>query len=457
MKIIILGAGQVGGSLAEILANENHDITLIDHDPAILEEFQDRLDIRTVTGPCSYPNVLHEAGADGADMVIAVTSSDESNMVACQVAYSLYNTPTKIARIRSPHYFIRKELFGKENLPIDVFISPERLVTQYMQQLIAHPGALQVLDFANGKVKLVAVRPYYGGPLLGKSINLLHEYLPGVETRVAAIFRNDKSIPIDGSTEIEIGDEVFFITASENAHVIMAALRRAEEPYKRVMIAGGGNIGARLAGALEEEYQVKLIDSNRERCEVLANELSNTTVLCGDSCDKQLLINENIEHVDVFCAVTNDDEDNIIACLQAKRLGAKQVMVLITRTAYVDLIEGGPINIAISPQQATVGSILAHIRQGDVVNVHSLRRGAAEAIEAVAHGDKKTSKVVGRTLKEIKLPKGTMIGAMVRGESVVIPHHDTVIEAEDHVILFVSQKKYIRDVERLFQVSPGFF
>ena len=457
MKIIILGAGQVGGSLAEILANENHDITLIDHDPAILEEFQDRLDIRTVTGPCSYPNVLEEAGADGADMIIAVTSSDESNMVACQVAYSLYNTPTKIARIRSPHYFIRKELFGKENLPIDVFISPERLVTQYMRQLIAHPGALQVLDFANGKVKLVAVRPYYGGPLLGKSINLLHEYLPGVETRVAAIFRNDKSIPIDGSTEIEIGDEVFFITASENAHVIMAALRRAEEPYKRVMIAGGGNIGARLAAALEEEYQVKLIDSNRQRCEVLANELSNTTVLCGDSCDKQLLINENIEHVDVFCAVTNDDEDNIIACLQAKRLGAKQVMVLITRTAYVDLIEGGPINIAISPQQATVGSILAHIRQGDVVNVHSLRRGAAEAIEAIAHGDKKTSKVVGRALKEIKLPKGTMIGAMVRGETVIIPHHDTVIEAGDHVILFVSQKKYIREVERLFQVSPGFF
>ncbi len=457
MKIIILGAGQVGGSLAEILANENHDVTLVDQDAAILNEFQDRLDIRTVTGPCSYPNILHEAGADSADMVIAVTSSDESNMVACQVAYSLYNTPTKIARIRSPHYFIRKELFGKENLPIDVFISPERLVTQYMQQLIAHPGALQVLDFADGKVKLVAVKPYYGGPLLGKNIQMLREYLPGVETRVAAIFRNDKSIPIDGSTEIEIGDEVFFITASENTHVIMAALRRAEEPYKRIMIAGGGNIGSRLAAALEDEYQVKLIDSNRENCQVLANELSNTTVLCGDSCDKQLLINENIEHIDVFFAVTNDDEDNIISCLQAKRLGAKQVMVLITRTAYVDLIEGGPINIAVSPQQATIGSILAHVRRGDVVNVHSLRRGAAEAIEAVAHGDKKTSKVVGRTLKEIKLPRGTTIGAIVRGDEVIIPHHDTMVEAEDHIILFVSEKKYIRDVERLFQVSPGFF
>ncbi len=457
MKVIILGAGQVGGSLAEILANEGHDITLVDNNVRKLNEFQNRLDIRTVVGQSSYPNILREAGADGADMIIAVTSSDESNMVACQVAYSLFNTPTKIARIRSPHYFIRKELFGKDNLPIDVFISPEKLVTHYMQQLIEHPGALQVLDFADGKVKLVAVKPYYGGPLLGKSIKLLREYLPGVETRVAAIFRNDKSIPLDGSTEIEIGDEVFFITASENAHVIMAALRRAEEPYKRIMIAGGGKIGNRLAAALENDYQVKLVDNNRNRCQFLANELTNTTVLCGDSCDKQLLINENIENIDVFCAVTNDDEDNIIACLQAKRLGAKQVMVLITRTAYVDLIEGGPINIAVSPQQATIGSILTHIRQGDVVNVHSLRRGAAEAIEAIAHGDKKTSKVVGRTLREIKLPKGTTIGAMVRGDEVIIPHHNTVIEAEDHVILFVSEKKYIHDVERLFQVSPGFF
>jgi len=457
MKIIILGAGQVGGSLAEILANENHDITLVDHDAAKLNEFQDRLDIRTVAGPCSYPNILQEAGADTADMVIAVTSSDESNMVACQVAYSLYNTPMKIARVRSPHYFIRKELFGKENLPIDVFISPETLVTHFMQQLIAHPGALQVLDFANGKVKLIAVKPYYGGPLLGKSIKMLREYLPGVETRVAAIFRGNKSIPLNGSTEIEIGDEVFFITASENAHVIMSALRRVEEPYKRIMIGGGGNIGSRLAAALENDYQVKLIDFSRERCKELANTLSNTTVLFGDSCDKQLLINENIEYIDVFCAVTNDDEDNIIACLQAKRLGAKQVMGLITRTAYVDLIEGGPINIAVSPQQATIGSILTHVRQGDVVNVHSLRRGAAEAIEAIAHGDKKTSRVVGRTLGEVKLPKGTTIGAMVRDGEVIIPHHDTLIEAEDHVILFVSEKKYIREVERLFQVSPGFF
>lgn len=457
MKIIILGAGQVGGSLADNLSAENHDITLVDINAERLKDFADRYDIRTVQGRCSYPDVLRDAGADDADMLIAVTDSDEANMVACQVAYSLFNIPTKIARIRSQHYFIRQELFGSENLPIDVFISPEQLVTHSVRQLIEHPGALQVLDFSEGKVKMIAVKPYYGGPLLGKSIDKMRDYLPGVDARVAAIFREDHSIPLDGSTEIALGDEVFIITASENAHVMMGALRRAEEPYKRITIAGGGNIGFQLARALEHDYQVKLIEQSRERCEWLSEQLTKTTVLCGNCCDKALLVDENVDTADVFCALTNDEESNIIASLQAKKIGANQAMALIARRAYVDLIEGGPINIAISPQQASVSSILKHIRKGDVVNVHSLRRGAAEAIEAVAHGDKKTSKVVGRNLKQIKLPKGTTIGAVVRGDQVIIPHHDTVIESGDHVILFVANKKHLNDVEKLFQVSAGFF
>ena len=457
MKIIILGAGQVGGSLAANLVTENHDISLVDIDEEKLTQLQERLDIKTVLGRCSYPEVLREAGADDANMVIAVTNSDEANMVACQVAYSLFHIPTKIARIRSQHYFIRRELFGSENLPIDVFISPEKLVTNFVRQLITHPGALQVLDFADGRVKLVAVKPYYGGVLVGKRVVNLGEYLPEIEARVVAIFRHDRSIPLDKSTVIEIGDEVFFITASENVQTMMAALRRRESPCKRVVIAGGGNIGSRLAEVLQDDYQVKLIDHTRKHCEYLAGQLHNVTVLCGDCCDEELLVNENIEHVDIFCAVTNDDEDNIIACLQAKRLGAKQVMALVTRTAYVDLIEGGPINIAISPQQATVGSILTHVRQGDIVNVYSLRRGAAEAIEAVAHGDKKTSKVVDRTIADLKLPAGTTIGAIVRDDNVIIPGGDTMIYADDHVVFFVSDKKNIRYVERLFQVSPGYF
>lgn len=457
MKIIILGAGQVGGSLAEKLIEENHDITLVDINEDRLREFADRLDLSTVAGRCSYPEILRQAGADDADMVIAVTDSDEANMVACQVAYSLFNIPTKIARIRSQHYFIRKELFGKENLPIDVFISPEQLVTQYVTQLILHPGTLQVLDFGRGSVKLVAVKPYYGGSLVGKTISKLYQYLSDVVFRVVAIFRNDQSIPVTAETEIEVGDEVFFVATTEDIDHIMSALRRTQQAYNRIIIAGGGNIGGRLAGVLQENYRVKLIDHNRRQCEKLAEELDNVTVLCGEASDETLLLNENIENTDVFVAVTDDDEANIIACIQAKRLGVKQVMALITRTAYVDLIEGGSINIAISPQQATIGSILTHIRQGDVLMVHSLRRGAAEAIEAVAHGDRKTSKVVGRTLAQIKLPKNTTIGAIIRSNKAIIPNNETVIESEDHVILFVADKKRIRDVEKLFRVSASFF
>ena len=457
MKIIILGAGQVGGSLAESLSLERHDVTLVDTNEIRLNELQEKLDLKVVLGHCSYPDVLREAGAEQADMIIAVTDNDEANMVACQVAYSLFNVPMKIARIRSQHYLIRKELFDRNHLPIDLFISPEQLVTNYVRELIEHPGALQVLDFSEGKVKLLAVKPQYGGVLVSKKLVELCEYIPQAPIRVVAIFRNDRSIPLSGETTIEIGDEVFFVVASEHVAVVMSALRRAEPSYKRVMIAGGGNIGCCLAEALGKDFQVKLIELDRKRCEVLAEKLTHTTVLYGEASDKNLLMSENIEHVDVFCAVTNNDEANIMSCLQAKRLGVKQVMALITRTAYVDLIEGGSINIAISPQQTTIGFILAQIRRGDAVSVYSLRRGAAEAIELIAHGDRKNSKVVGRQLRDIKLPSGTHIGALVRDEKVLIANHDLVVEEEDHVILFVADKRDIRAVEKLFQVGATFF
>lgn len=457
MKIVILGAGQVGSTLAENLAGEQHDVTLVDTDERVLSDLQDRMDVRTVVGSASYPEILREAGADTADMLIAVTDNDEVNMIACQVSYSLFNTPSKIARVRSPHYLIRKELFGQDRLPIDVFISPETLVTNYIKELIDHPGALQVLDFCHHKVKLVSIKPQYGGPIVGVSLKKLKDYMQGVEMRVAAIFRENSSIPLSGSTVIEVDDEVFFISASENIHAIMTALGRTSRPYKNIMIGGGGNIGSHLAAQLEKDYHVKIIDINRATCERLAKKLQNSTVLCGDVADKELLFNENIEQIDIYCALTSDDEANIMAALQAKRMGARKVMALIMRPAYVDLIEGGEINIAISPQEATISSILAKVRRGDVVSVHSLRRGAAEAIEAIANGDEKTSQVVGRTLQEIKLPRATTIGAIVRDGKVIIPHHDTAIESGDHVILFVSDKAHIREVEKMFSVQLGFF
>ncbi len=456
MKIIILGAGQVGSSVAANLAHEANDITVIDSDLKKLQELQDRLDLRTVHGHASHPDVLARAGADDADMIIAVTNSDEINMVACQVAYTLFHTPTKIARVRAVDYLRNTQLFTPDAFPVDMIISPEQLITDYILRLIEHPGALQVLDFAGGKVQLVGLKAYYGGPLVGNDLRALRKHMPNVETRVAAIFRRGKPIIPEGNTKIEADDEVFFVAAKNNIRAVMGELRRLDKPYKRIIIAGGGNIGVRLARTLERDYQVKLIDHNALRTEHIAKELDKTVVLQGDAADGDLLLEENIENTDVFCAVTNDDEANILAAMLAKRLGARKVMALINRAAYVDLVESGIVDIAISPQQVTIGTLLAHIRRGDIAAVHSLRRGAAEAIEAVAHGDARSSKVVGRAIQDIKLPAGTTIGALVRGDEVVIAHHDTVIQAEDHIILFLVDKKRITEVERLFQVGVTF-
>lgn len=458
MKIIILGAGQVGGTLAENLANEANDITIVDTDFVRLRELQERLDIRTVEGKASYPSVLEQAGARDADMLIAVTNSDEVNMIACQIAQTLYNTPTKIARVREHDYLLKnKAIFTEKSIPIDVLISPEELVTKHVRRLIEHPGALQVLDFTDGIAQLVAVKAYYGGPLVGREISYLRSHMPAVETRVAAIFRKDRPIIPKGETVIEADDEVFFIAAKKDTRSVMSELRRVDRPYKRIIIAGGGNIGARLAQNIEGKYQVKIIERDMRRCNSLAKRLNNTIVLQGSASDKELLLEENIEDTDVFCALTNDDDANIMASMLAKRLGARTVMTLINNPAYVDLVQGGVIDIAISPQQTTIGSLLTHVRRGDVAAVHSLRRGAAEAIEAVAHGDKRTSKVVGKAIEDIDLPAGTTIGAIVRNDEFLIAHDNIIVENGDHVILFLVDKRKISEVERLFQVGLGFF
>ena len=454
MNIIILGAGQVGSSVASELAREeSNEITVVDVDQMILSELQDRLDLRTINGNGSYPSVLQQAGADDADMLIALTNSDEINMVACQVASTLFHTPTKIARIRSQEYMQQQTLFGEEAVPVDVTISPENLVTEYIHHLIEHPSALQVLDFADGKVQLVAVKAYYGGPLVGHALKTVRQHIPGVDMRVAAIFRNGQSLPCTADRVIEADDEVFFVAARKHIATVISELRKLDKPIKRVMLAGGGNIGSQLASILEGDYQVKIIENDLRRSQYLAGELHSSIVLHGDAADPDLLLEENIEAMDVFCALTNDDEANILSAMLAKRLGARKVMSLINRPAYVDLVESGMIDIALSPHQVTIGAMLAHIRRGDVVAVHALRRGSAEAIEAIAHGDHTCSKVVGRRIDELKLPKGTSIGAIVRGDEVLIAHHDTVIQSEDHVILFLTDKRDIRQVEKLFQVS----
>lgn len=457
MRIIILGAGQVGGTLAAHLAGEDNDLTIVDTDSHRLRKLQDSLDLRTLKGSGSHPQTLAAAGADDADMLVAVTNSDEINMIACQVGYSLFNIPTRVARVREPDYLSRdRALFGREAVPVDVLISPESLITRGIKRLLQYPGALQVLDFADGRVQLVAVKARYGGALVGQRIRALREHLPDIDMRVAAIFRKEQPIMPEGDTVIEADDEVFFIAARPHVLRVMGELRRLDRPYKRIIVAGGGHIGARLAESIERRFQVKIIEHDHRRCEHLSQQLSSTTILHGDASDRELLIEENIESTDVFLALTNDEEANVMASMLAKKLGARTVITLINNAAYVDLVQGGLIDIALSPQQSTISALLSHVRRGDVVAVHSLRRGAAEALEAIAHGDIDSSKVVGRRVDELPLPPGAIVATIVRGEQVSMAHHDTVIADGDHVILFVADKKAVRAVEKLFQLGIGF-
>lgn len=451
MKIVILGAGQVGRTAAYHLSREEaNEVTVVDTNEEILRDLQDRLDIRTVAGNAAYPTVLEAAGAAEAEIIIALTNSDEVNMMACEVAYTLFRTPTKIARIRSAEYTSRPELFSEEALSVDVFISPEQLVTEYIERLIMYPGALQVLDFADGKVRLVGVRASRGGFLVNKRLRELSDHIPATEARIVAIYRAGRSIRPDGDTVIEDGDEVFFLAASNYIRRVMTELRKADDPIRRVVIAGGGNVGFRAAKALERNCQVKVIERDARRARRISELLEHAIVLNGDAADEELLIEENIDSADIFAALTNSEEANILSAMLAKRLGAHKVMALINKPSYAELMESGPIDVAISPQTITIGSLLAHVRRGDVVRVHSLRRGAAEALEAIAHGTDKTSRVVGRRVGDIKLPDGASIGAIVRGDEVIMARDDTVIHVHDHVIVFLADRRHVEAVERLF-------
>ncbi|MBK7953278.1 MAG: Trk system potassium transporter TrkA [Candidatus Accumulibacter sp.] len=476
MRIVILGAGQVGASVAESLVSENNDITVVDSDHERLAQLQDRLDLQTVLGNAAYPSVLANAGLDDADLLIAVTQSDQTNLVACKVAHSVFNVPTRIARLRARDFLDSETLLSPDNFAVDYALCPEQVITEYIARLVDFPEALQVLSFAGRRLALVAVRAYAGGLLVGSPIKEMPGHLPpGIDGRIAAIYRRDGAITPTGETIIEGGDEVFLLAAEEHIRTVMRELRRTMEPVRRVMIAGGGNIGLRVAQALESKCKVKLIESDRRRCEFVAGTLRSVLVLSGDATDEDLLEQEAIDEMDLFLALTNDDEDNIMGASLAKRMGCKRVVALINRRAYAELVQGGPIDIAISPAQVSIGTLLTYVRHGDVAQVHSLRRGAAEALEIVAHGDQKNSKVVGRRVGELPQIPGAFIAAIVRDLDksrdigflglakqaqvgrVLIAHKDVVIESDDHVIVFCLDKKVVKQVEKLFAVGFHFF
>jgi trk system potassium uptake protein TrkA len=473
MKIVILGAGRVGESVAESMVSERNDITLIDTDPLRLRELQERLDLRGVVGNGIQPSVLREAGAEDADMLIACAPMDETNLVVCKVAREVFNIPNTIARLRSPEFEEGSGLLNKAGFAVDNVIHPEQSVTAYIRKLIEYPEALQVLEFAHGLVSLIAVRALAGGLLVQHSLAEIPQLVPNAQMRIVAIYRQDTAVTnLGGSTRIEQGDEVFVLAATEHIRAVLGALGKLDRPVRRVMISGGGKVGLRLAREINEACHVKVIEQQHARCEYLATQLPDRVlVLHGDATDEDLLVEESVDEMDFFLALTNDDEDNIMACLLAKRMGARRVLAVINRRAYADLVQGTQIDIAISPSHAVIGELLAHVRRGDVEAVHSLRRGAAEALEAIVRGDRKTCRMAGRRIDEIGLPPGAQVGAIVRGlhladgsevepgfarPQVLIAHHDTVIQPNDHVIVFVPNKRMVRAVEKLFQVSPIF-
>lgn len=459
MKILILGGGQVGSTIAENLASDSNDITVVDQDPQILKLLSDRLDIQTLVGNAAHPSILEAAGAEDTDMLLAMTKDDETNLVACKLARHLFNVPTRIVRIRAADYMEYQDRNTLEFFDVEISICPEQIVTDNIYQLFEYPGALQVLDFAQGRAQLIAVHALEGGLLVGRPLREIAEDLPdaAAECRISAIYRNNALLIPDGDTVIAHGDEVFFIASRSFVKPMLRELRKTEKPIRRIMIAGGGNIGYRLSRRLEEDgYEVKLIEARAERCQWLSQNLSTTLVLHGQATDEELLEMENIDEMDVFISITNDDEDNIMSSLLAKRLGARAVISLVNRTSYVDLLQGDRIDIVISPHLSTIGALLTHIRRGDIQAVHPLRRGAAEAMEVIVHGSKRTSRVVGRRVDELPLPQGCYLSVIVRGEKVLMAHADLEIESEDRLIIFVSRRRLAQQIESILQVKIGF-
>ncbi|HMN21757.1 MAG TPA: Trk system potassium transporter TrkA [Ottowia sp.] len=461
MRILIVGAGRVGESVAETMVSEANDITVIDQDPQRLRALEERLDLRGVAGNGTLPSVLRGASAGDCDLFIACTGDDATNLVACKVAHDVFGIPSTIARLRSSE-FRDSELLGKEGFAVDSMICPEESVTRYIQLLIDYPGALQVVRFSQGQAHLAVVRVASDSGLAGHSIAEFRQQHPDLPMRIVAVYRQDAELPLGPDTRVLAGDEIFVLVGRESLRPALQAIGNPDRRVRRVMIVGGGRVGLRLARQLAGRYEVKIFERDHKRCEYLASELPpDMLVLEGDGSDEELLLSEHVGEMDLFIALTSDDEDNIMASMLAKRMGVRRAITLINRRAYAEMLQGSTIDIAISPAQAVIGELLMHVRRGAVAAVHSLRRGMAEALEGIARGDASTSHLVGRRIDQLKLPAGARVGALVRGEDddahTLVPRHDTVIEEGDHVIIFLPHKRMVRQAEKLFEVRATFF
>ena len=458
MRVIICGAGQVGYGIAERLAAEQNDVSVIDTAPELVRTIRDQLDVRGFVGHGAHPDVLELAGAQQADMFIAVTLHDEVNMTACQVAHSLFNIPTKIARIRAqsyllPHY---QDLFSRENLPIDVIISPEVEVGEMVLRRIALPGATDVVRFADDKVAMVAIECLEECPVINTPLSQLSELFPDLPSTVVGVSRNGRLFIPHSADQLVAGDLAYVVTTKEQVKRTLGLFGHDETEAMRIVIAGGGNIGLYVAKSLEARQsgaKVKIIEDTRERAVTIADKRRRTVVLNGSALDQKLLQEADIQDADLMVALTNNDQVNILSSVMAKKLGCKANLALINNPAYHDFARSLGIDAHVNPRSVTISRVLQHVRRGRIRAVHSVQRGAAEIIEAEAL---ETSPLVGSPLRDLDLPDGMRLGIIYRDGVAVRPNGSTLIRPGDRVIIF-AMAGAVRQVEQMFRVSLEFF
>lgn len=455
MKVIIIGAGEVGYHIADILSREGVDTVVIDKNEERLHEISESLDIQTIVGSGSSPEVLRHAGMDSADMVVAVTDSDETNMIACLLASTQSRTPTRIARIRNPELDANNPLFQSEHLDIDLCINPEQEAVNRMMDRLEYPGASEVFSFAGGRVRLLGFDIDSNASVVGKRlVDLRAMTPPGFKVLITSMVRDEKFLVPTATTGIKAGDYIFAVTDSARVRELLHFFGKETEPPRRVMIIGGGNTGLMLAEHIEKKgISTKIIDKRREKCEELAAQLEKTIVLQGDGTSQDLLREENIDGTDFFIAVTNDEEANILGALLAKQLGAKNVISLIRRIDYIPLVTRFGIDGVINPRHAAISRILHFIRRGKIISATPLRDETAEVFEFIAL---ETSDITNRPFKEMRFPPGTIVGAIVRGKEIIIPDGDSVVLAGDHVVIFTPHSA-IPQLQKLLTVKLEYF
>ena len=457
MKIIIIGAGEVGYNLAGKLSKEGHDVVVVDHDPEKIRHVDETLDVKALLGKGSSPGILKEAGMEEAELVIAVTDSDEINMVACLIAGTQSKIPKRIARIRNLEYTHESRIFDEQHLDIDLCINPEMETAKTIVRLIENPGSADFAEFAEGRVELIGVKIEEDSYVTGKKLRELKEVrslFPDLKVLIVAISREEQIIIPHGDETIFAGDILYAVVDRYSVTNVLAYLRKKEEPVRRVFIAGGTPIGFEVARQLQEgEVTVRLVEPDASRCQGMAETLEKVLILHGEMTDQSLLREEHIEDADFFISTSNDEDANILASLLAKRLGAKKTITLVRHLHYLSVLPAIGIDAVVSPRLSAIGRIMHYIRKGKILSVATLKEEAAEVIETVAL---ETSDIVNRPIRELKFPKGAIIGAVVRGEEVIIPGGDDVILPDDRVVIFALQSA-IPKVEKTLMVKLEYF